>query len=150
MNNLWYDPTRLMFRSWMWTTCVDGLSCWLNCRIYFTCSSITTIKPILLNIVQTLQVEVFVTKLLRSLPLTVFTVTNISQMAMNIFSFSRVFLSSISDKTFTGLWVTRRVSNRKQELLNLCERECFVLFVFVLCLVSNVLHVSLDCPFGFL
>ena len=70
------------------------------------------------------------------------------------------------------IWITRRVSYKKQELLTLRENLgsppvfggvhvahllgflcfvlfCFVLFVFVMCLVYSMLSVTLDCPSWF-
>jgi len=71
-------------------------------------------------------------------------------------------------RTLLHIWVTRRVSYKKKELITSREHLvwppifsgvrvsflfaflCFVLFVFVLCLVCPMVPVSLDCPFGFL
>ena len=102
----------------------------------------------------------------------------ISQMAMNTFPCTYIFiLSSITDVIFfyrTYLWVTLRVSLKKQEQITF-EGIWFhfrflwglswssfkfsvlwlvVLFVFVLCLMPDVAYFSglsiLDCPFCFL
>jgi ABC-type Fe3+ transport system permease subunit len=93
-----------------------------------------------------------------------------SQMSMN--HFRRLFLSSIIEKTFTGLyiWVTRRVSYKKQKVLAIhqhmgstpvsdgvrvapfsflcCVAFC-VLFIVVMYLVYSMLPVPLDWPFLF-
>ena len=50
--------------------------------------------------------------------------------------------------------IQHRLLGERGGLLILFGFLCFLLFVFVLCLVSTVAHVSglsiLDCPFGFL